>query len=305
MPRTIEVSVPSAKADAILERVRGMDGVVGLARQRAASLDPPGDVLSIRATNDGTRGVLRLLDELEVTDGGSILTAQPQSLIAPGYENGIDRESNETIWEEMASLLRRETNPAPNFLSLMVLSGAVAAVGLWTDTLHIVIGAMVIAPGFEPLLRIPFGLIGGPRVLASRGLASTAAGYLALALGAALTLLLLRVVDSTRPPDLETRYWVGYWSKMTPVGVILALIAGAAGAFTVTAQRSVLSAGVMIALALVPSLAIAAMALVSGNPELAGEGILRWGADAGSVLLTGGVVLAAKQRLVHRRRALG
>lgn len=305
MPRTIEVSVPSAKADAILERVRGMEGVIGLARQRAASLDPPGDVLSIRATNEGTRGVLRLLDELEVTDGGSILTAQPQSLIAPGYENGIDRESNETIWEEMASLLRRETNPAPNFLSLMALSGAVAAVGLWTDTLHIVIGAMVIAPGFEPLLRVPFGLIGGPRVLASRGLTSTAAGYLALALGAVLTLLLLRVVDSTRPPDLEARYWVGYWSKVTPVGVILALIAGAAGAFTVTAQRSVLSAGVMIALALVPSLAIAAMALVSGNPELAGKALLRWGAEAGSVLLASGVVLAAKQRLVHQRRALG
>jgi hypothetical protein len=33
-------------------------------------------------------------------------------------------------------------------------------VTLVSDTLHIVIGGMLIAPGFEPLLRIIFGMLG-------------------------------------------------------------------------------------------------------------------------------------------------
>ncbi len=171
MPRTIEVTVPAEQTGPLLERVKGLDGVTGLSLQRGISLDPPGDVVIIRATNDGACAVLTALDALNVTEGGAILTGEPRSLIARPYQNGIDRESNETIWEEMAFLLRREANPSANYLALMALSGGVAAVGLWTDTLHIVVGAMVIAPGFEPLLRIPFGLTGGPPVLASRGTA--------------------------------------------------------------------------------------------------------------------------------------
>lgn len=218
MPRTVEVSVSPDKIDPMLERLNRMDGVVGLSLQRGVSLNPPGDVLTIRATNEGTRSVLNLLADLDVLDGGSILTSEPRSLMTRQYQNGIDRESNETIWDEMAFLLRRDTNLSANYLLLMALSGAVAAIGLWTDTLHIVIGAMVLAPGFEPLLRIPFGWIGGPRRLASRGLLSTVAGYLLLALGAALTLGLLRVVDPAASLDLTTRFWVRYWSSVTPTG---------------------------------------------------------------------------------------
>ncbi len=304
MPRVIEVAVSPQKTDALIEQLRDLDGVVGLGLQRGASLDPQGDVVTIHATNDGTRNVLDLLVEMRVTEGGSIQTSQPRSLISPQYQNGIDRESNETIWEEMAFLLRLDTNLAANYLLLMALSGGVAAVGLWTNTLHIVIGAMVIAPGFEPLLRIPFGLVAGPRVLASRGLTSTLAGYGSLAVGAAITLLVLRLVDPGTSTDLETRSWVRYWSSVTGSGVVLSLIAGAAGAVVVTAQRSVLTAGVMIALALIPSMSIVAMAAVTGDFPLAGRGLMRWAVEAGSVLVAGALVLGLKQLLVHRRAAL-
>jgi uncharacterized hydrophobic protein (TIGR00271 family) len=304
MPRTIEVSLSHEKTDTLIKHMRGVDGVVGLAVQRNASLDPPGDVLTIRTTNDATRTVLNVLTDLEVLDGGSILTSEPRSLISPNYQNGIERESNETIWDEMAFLLRRDTNLAANYLLLMALAGAVAAVGLWTNTLHIVVGAMVIAPGFEPLLRIPFGLIGGPNVLASRGVISTVAGYLLLVVGAALTVLMLRMVDPTASIDLTTRSWVQYWSQVTGTGVVLALIAGAAGAVVVTAQRSVLSAGVMIALALIPSMTIVGMALITGNPALASQGLIRWSVEAGAVLVASTVVLGFKHLLLHRRRAI-
>lgn len=305
MPRTIEVTLSSDKTESLINRLKEIEGVTGLALQRGASLRPAGDVVTIQTTNDGARTVLKNLAELDVLSGGSVRTTEPRSLMSPPYQNGIDRESNETIWEEMASLLRRDTNLSANYLLLMSFAGAVAAIGLWTDTLHIVVGAMVIAPGFEPLLRVPFGFIGGPRVLASRGLSSTIGGYLALALGAALTLLILMMIDAERTSNLETRSWVRYWSSVTSSGVLLSLVAGAAGAVTVTAQRSVLSAGVMIALALVPSMSIVGMALVVGDFALAGRGLGRWAVEAASVIVSSAVVLGMKQAFIHRRRALG
>lgn len=305
MPRTIEVAISSDKTEELINKLGGLNGVVGLALQRGSSIEPPGDILTINATNDATRTVLSILADQNVLDGGSILTSELRSLINRKYQNGIDRESNETIWDEMAFLLRRETNLSVNYLLLMALSGSIAAVGLWTNTLHIVIGAMVIAPGFEPLIRLPFDWIGGPGVLASRGLISTISGYLILAVGAALTLMLLQVVDSSASIDLTARSWVQYWSTVTWNGLILAILAGAAGAVTVSAQRSVLSAGVMIALALIPSMTIAGMALAVGDITLIGKGLMRWIVDVGAVIVSSTAVLGTKHVLVHRRRALG
>jgi hypothetical protein len=42
MPRTIEISASAEKADATLQRLETLDGVVGLARQSGASIRPPG-----------------------------------------------------------------------------------------------------------------------------------------------------------------------------------------------------------------------------------------------------------------------
>lgn len=113
---------------------------------------------------------------------------------------------------------------------------------------------------------------------------------------------ILHAVDPTRSADLSTRSWVQYWSKVTGPGIVLAFAAGAAGAFVVAAQRAVLSAGVMIALALIPSMSIAGMALAAGHLSLAHGALERWGIEAGAVIVASGLVLVAKHLFVHQRR---
>ncbi len=305
MPRTIEVSASPEIADSLLERLQKTDGIVGLSRHRGASLDPQGDILVIQTTNDGARPVFALLDELGVERNGAILTNSPRSLFSPKHKGQIDQESNETVWDEMAFHLRQETNIGFNYLALMFLSGAVAATGLWADKLHLIIGAMVIAPAFEPFVRIPFGLIAGPSELTKRGIFSCASGYLALAGGALIAVLILRVIDPAAASDLEARQWVRYWSSFSSPGVLVSIFAAIAGAIVVCGLRSVLTTGVMIALALVPSLSVAAMAIGMGDLPLAWKGVLRWGVDAGIVMFVSAVVISAKQRMLHRRKAIG
>lgn len=304
MPRTIDVSAPPERVPVILKRVRQLDGVIGLLHQRGASLQPSGDLVTIHTTNDGARHVIELLDQLDVLADGSITTSEPRSVISPEHQPRINRESNESIWDEMAFLLREDTNLAPNFLSLMFLAGAVAGVGLWADTLHIVIGAMVIAPAFEPLVRLSFGGIIGAGRIALMGLASTVAGYLVLGLGGIVTFLLLRAIDPSGSVELESRTWVRYWSTMTPPGVVASVLAAAAGAVVISGQRSVLTTGVMIALALVPSMSLVGMALAAGNTSLAGQALVRWGVDVVLVVGVGALVLVVKRMYLKSHPAL-
>lgn len=230
----------------------------------------------------------------------SVVTSEPRSLVSPSHQIRIDEETNEGSWSEIAALFRRETNITSNYLMAMAFAGMVAAAGLWTDTVHIVVGAMVIAPGFEPILRVPFGLLASDSRSSSVGLRSTLIGYAAMMAGAAAAYLLLRVVQPSSA-ELSAQPWVQYWSSLKPSSIIIVTAASAAGAAIIAAQRSVLTAGVMIALALVPSASIVGMGMAAGDFALAGKALMRWGADAGCVALAGGLVFLLKRRVLHAK----
>ena len=306
MPRVFEISCPSDRTDDLVERLGDLDGAVGLSLQRGTSLQPPGDVVTVKVTNPAADDVLdEVARLLEGRDDFSITTSEPDYMISAPDLEVLDRETNEVSWESVASTFRKESNLEFNFILLMALSGTIASGGLWSDRLQIVIGAMVIAPGFMPLLRLPFGLLMGPRSMTTRGLAALLAGYSALALSAAATFWVLQAVDPASSTDLTSREWIRYWSSLSPSSAVVALCAGAAGAVVVTAGRSVLTAGVMIALALVPTMTITGMALAAADFALATEAAGRWLVDAVSVIVAGGLVFIAKQALIHNRRGMG
>lgn len=299
MPRTIQISISSEKADLILQRIPQIEGICGLGRVRGASINPPGDVLTIDTTNDAARRVFAVLDELEVMEVASVRTSEPRCLLSRPCRRRLESESNETVWEEMASLLRADTNLQHNYLILMTLAGAVAGVGLWTDRLHIVIGAMLIAPAFEPLVRLAFGAVSLSGDMSRRGLVSSALGYALMAIGGAVSLLLLRATSAT-PRVLAEGHWVQYWSTINVAGAYSSLLGALAGAVVIAGLRSVLTTGVMITLALVPSMSLVGMALVDGSLSLVGGAALRWGIDVVLVLVASLVVLALKRRFIHR-----
>lgn len=297
MSRSIRASIASEKTDRIIDKLHRTNGIVGISLQRGASLKPPGDVLTIQATNEGSKPIQRRLASF-AGESGTVLTSEPQSLVSPTSQKQIDEETNEASWPEMAALLRRETNISSNYLLAMFFSGVVAAAGLWSDTLHIVFGAMVITPGFEPIIRVPFGLLAQQHRAWSTGLKSTALGYLALVVGSAVAALIAMLVSSTPEGELGSRQWIQYWSSLKPMSVVIALAASGAGAAIIAAQRSVLTAGVMIALALIPSASIVGMALVAGEFGLAGQAAVRWLVDVGCVFLGGTVIFGAKRMLL-------
>lgn len=300
MPRKLEITLPTSRVQRFLERVQDEEGITTLSISGTPPLLPQGQTLvSLTGSNALAKHVHHILEGDEF-DGVSISSSELRGVVTTGTSrHALDGESSELTWEELGFFLRKETNPTLNFFLLMGLCGAMAAIGLWQDMLHFVIGAMVLAPGFEPLLRIPFAFV-APRVHAARGAVATLGGYGTLVASAFLFTFLMAAIE---PSDalLRDRAWVRFWSSTGPASVLMAIVGGLAGAATVSADRPVLTAGVMIALALVPSSAIVGMSLAAWDLELMGGAVVRWLTDAVLVATAGGLLFALKKRFGHRR----
>lgn len=307
MPRSVQITVPSDRTDALVAEIKNISGLIGLSVQRGISVHPPGDVVSVEVSTPALHALMELLDQqgLSTSVASSTRTSQPLSIVAASQAEVIARDSSEATWEEMELTIAHESNMTVNGLLLMASAGVIAVVGISTGALHLVIGAMVIAPGFEPISRIALGAVarGGAW---RRGLIDSAKGYLALVLAALVTALTLRVIG-VPPPGGDAAYLsagvlTSYWSSITAPGLLVSTVAGGTGALLIAANRSVLTAGVMIALALVPTAALAGMALSVGDLTLFGEALLRWFIELLIVGLASVVVFAWKRTQVQRRK---
>lgn len=307
MTRKMEVTLPSEVTDGLVKDIKKLEGLVGLSVQRDASLLSPGDILSITVTDTGSHDLMRMLDEKGLTtrEGVSIITSEPTGVIQSKQAEKLTLDKSEAIWEEMEKVIGKESNITANTLIMMAAAGVFAAAGIATNALHIVIAGMVIAPGFGPLVRIALGLVTDSRAW-QRGIIHMLQGYAAMASGAAVIALLMAA--SGRDPLVgEATYLpegvlLNYFTTINFPAVLISLTAGILGAVLLSTNRSVLTLGVMIALALVPSASLVGMALVTGRMDIAGQSALRWGIDAVLVIAASLAVLAVKQRLVQRRK---
>jgi hypothetical protein len=305
--RSFEISVPSSATDALLASLEGLEQVVSLSVERDSSIKPPGDVVTVHSLNSGAGDVLRVAEEAHRHGHVSIATADLSSLIDREHEEAIIKDTDEALWEDIEVAVRHQSRPTHNYLLLMAAGGAVAATGFFTtpptQTIAFV-SASVIAPGFEPLAKVPLGMVLGRWITVLRGLRSAVIGYVVIAVFAALAYLLLDITGVTSPRKFIENKEVGKLAHPTSLDLLTSSAAVVAGVTMVASRRFSLLAGPLMALALIPSAAMAGIAVAVGEGKLTVHALERLGMDVGLVFVLGLIVTGLKQLLVHRRRPL-
>ena len=180
-------------------------------------------------------------------------------------------------------------------------------IGIASDALHLVIAAMVIAPGFEPMARIALGMAAHSSSW-RRGARDTVKGYLALVAGAFAGGLIASLAGHSPLADpggpLDPGSLASYWSSLTVLSALASAAAAVGGGVLIATNRTVLTAGAMIGLALVPSAALVGIGASAGQFDLAFQAVGRWALDVLLVVVSCWAVLAWKARRVHRRRSM-
>ncbi|MDF7815410.1 DUF389 domain-containing protein [Hymenobacter sp. YC55] len=308
MHRTLEITVPASATDALQQQLTALDEVIGLSVQRGASCKPAGDILIVHVLNRGTDEVLRRT-RAAVPDPHalSIVTSEAASFISPTSHEAVDDDRDEAIWEEMESGLRHQGRITTNYLLLMGLGGIIAAIGLVSEPVPqavAFVASAVIAPGFDPMTKVPLGLVLRHWSLVGRGLRSAAAGYAVLIIAACLTMLLLVATGESSATTLATNPEVEHLAHPKWMELLIAGAGALAGVVMLAAFRRSFQAGPLIAMAFIPAAALIGAGLAVGRLDLAVEGLERFAADWGFIVALGIPLLWLKQQFTHRRQPL-
>jgi hypothetical protein len=310
MPRTIQISCQPEKTDALLAEIRQLDELIGVQVYRGASVQPPGDIIAASMTTEPLHALMRTLRQHGAGQAGgpTIITSEVASVVFPPLQDPIQQDSSEATWEEMDLTLGKESEATANSLLVMALAGGLAAAALMNNVLHILIAAMLIAPGFEPLARIGLGIgAGGGGV--RRGLRSTVKSYIAMILGGLVIGLVLPPLGVPVPEGKASAYLpkgvlLEFALTFTATSVLSSLFGALGGAVLIAARRSVLTGGAMVALALIPSAAAMGLGMAAWDGSLFTKALLRWLADVAFVVGGAAGVFGWKRWHTHKRPML-
>ncbi len=174
------------------------------------------------------------------------------------------------------------------FVSLMMLSTAIAVFGILADSTAVVIGAMLVAPLMFPVLGGAAAIVmGWPRRILSRTVIVAAGSALAVLIAAAISFVVPGRVTPL-PAELMAR------TSPNLLDLGIALAAGAAGAYgQVRRHASDVLTGVAVAVALVPPLAVVGITLQLTEWQLAVGASLLFLANVVGIVIAASVTFLA------------
>ena len=150
--------------------------------------------------------------------------------------------------------LREESKLSQSFMVLLILATMIATFGLFINSSSVIIGAMLLAPLMQPIVSLSMGVLRQDASLEINAAKTIAIGVFAVLVTAAL-------IAVFTPIERLTSEMAGRLSP-TILDLFVAIVSGAAAAYAKSNEKILGSlAGVAIAVALVPPIAVAGIGL--------------------------------------------
>jgi uncharacterized hydrophobic protein (TIGR00271 family) len=185
---------------------------------------------------------------------------------------------------EVYKQVRRSSRPDVDFFIMIGLSAIIAGYGLLQDSSAVIIGGMLVAPLFSPILAISMSIVMGDIRLLRLAIEAALKGIV-LAVGVAI---FITAISPLRSVGAEIT------ARIAPnlFDLAVALASGAAGAYAIS-RKDVAAAlpGVAIAAALVPPLCVVGIGIAAADMQIAGGGGFLFITNLVAIVLAGSVTL--------------
>lgn len=266
----LRLVVPRERTTAVSTLLLERGDVTNVMHFPGAALRPPGDVILCDVSRDSTDELLATLHAIGVDAGGSIAVETMDTLVSrhPDIDQELDwsEHAESVVWESVEAAAHKEVQGGWTFHVFLSIAVALAAIGVKLDSTIAIIAAMVVSPDFSPVAAMCVGTVRkGQRALIGMGLRLFIVGFaLAIAVVAVLAFLAawagwINAADLLKPrPQTDFIWTPDRWS------FVVALLAGAAGALSLTSSRSNALVGVFIAVTTVPAAGNLAFAMAIG-----------------------------------------
>lgn len=218
------------------------------------------DLITVKHPLDKTDKIIdKFQEEFKFSnqDRRSIIVMTPD-VILPKQEEKERKFQEKSARECIIEYAEQESYLDSKYLALFFFSAVVATLGLITDNVAVVVGAMIIAPAFGPIASAAVGVVVGRTDLFRRGIKLEVIGILLAICTAAFLAFVLPGVEMNE--SLRLRMFP------TILDLFVGLAAGAAGAYVLVSGRGSSIVGVMVAAALLPVMTAIGIGLVFFNP---------------------------------------
>lgn len=267
--RQIIVQVPRGTGKDVLAIAQNHQGT-NLAQLEASDGDRALDLVILHLSNRQVEDFLRQLDQLpdvHITwlPTGAMALHPPANQAAQQVENVEFRSPVEVFLAGLQSV-----GSWKGFLSYGAVAGIVVWIGLFNNTIYLLVAAMLIAPFAGPAMNVAIATARGDLKLLWRNLLR----YF-MALG--VTIAIAALLSFAFGQKIATSQMVES-SQVSSVAVLLPLAAGAAGALNlVQSERSSLvsgaATGMLVAASLAPPAGVVGMAMAIGRWDMVTGGV--------------------------------
>ncbi len=190
----------------------------------------------------------------------------------------------DTRRDSVVGLMRENAQRSSGYWTRLVLSMAIATLGLVLNSVAVVIGGMLVSPLMGPIVELGMGFAVGSPILVVRSLLQSAVSVLAVVLGSALITLALPFHELT--PEITSR------TVPTALDLLIAIACGLTAAYTTVrpgSDTAATAAGTAIGIALVPPLCVAGFGIGLGSADIATGAALLFTANVSGILLISAV----------------
>ncbi len=208
--------------------------------------------------------------------------------------------ASEERFRDLFISLRDDAKINSTYITLMVLSTMLATIGLFQGSTAVVIGAMLLAPLMAPIVSLAMGLLRGNMELLKSSVAK-------IALGVTLALLASALITQIFPHKMITNE---ISARLSPslLDLAVAIVSGIAGAYSKSFKEIIQSlAGVAVAVALVPPLAVAGIGIGRGNIDFFLQAFLLFSTNLVGITLAATFTFRVLgfSPIVHAKRGIG
>lgn len=279
-----------------------LEGTGGVHQSISISREPTGTgvVLEADLLPSVADRVVGLIQEWQIADANYLITRQ--EVIAPTPVHGPISGGNDFAWIEVMGEARVNARPLGRYLALMAVAAMLGAIGVITDNLILVVGAMAVSPDLLPICAACVGVVARRARLVRRAVITLLLGILITWVVAAVLAWSLQAVGILTGDFQVHEENLHGLASIDYATVLVALAAGVA-AMLAFETRAAAAVGVAISVTTIPASALFGVSLGLGDVSVS------WGAagvlavNVTLLLLSGTLTLAVQTELAKRRTA--
>lgn len=266
---------------------------------------PDGDAVQFDVINAQANEVVRELRTLGVDRHGSIVIEDVGTELSDRAARAEARApralSFSPVWEEAEARIRAGGRYPPSWFVLLAIAGLIAAVGIFTNSQILIVGAMVVGPEYAAIISVALGIDTNDLGRVRSGSGALFFGFL-VAIAVTLVFSLVVRAFGWQPEafSLGVRPVSDLIDSPNVFSVVVATLAGIVGVVSLVEARTGALIGVFISVTTIPAAADIGVSCAFQNWSEARGSLTQLLLNVAILIAVGAVGLVVQQRLWRR-----